>query len=120
MTNNWTEGGQKFDSGKPPMDLLDRHALEEIARVLAFGANKYDAHNWRSGIRYSRLIAALLRHVHAFNDGDDVDPETGISHIAHAGCCVMFLLWMQKYRTDLDDRWTTPPAEATPSVAKAA
>lgn len=108
MTNA-TEGGRKFDSGKPPMDLLDRHALEEIARVLEFGAKKYDRHNWRSGISYSRLVAAMLRHINAFNDGEDTDHETGISHMAHAGCCVMFLLWMEKYRPDLDDRWTNTP-----------
>ena len=104
--NDWTaEAGRKLDNGKPPMDLLDRYALEQIAEVLAFGANKYSAHNWRGGIRYSRLIAAALRHLHAFNSGEDTDPETGISHVAHAGCCIMFLLWMERHRTDMDDRW---------------
>lgn len=110
--NNWTsEAGQKLDNGKPPMDLLDAHALEQIARVLAFGAVKYNAHNWRGGIRYSRLIAAALRHIHAFNDGVDKDPETGLSHIAHAGCCIMFLLWMEHMRPDMDDRWNSDPAK---------
>ena len=115
-TKHWThESGQKFDTEKPPMDLLDRHALEEIARVLAFGANKYSKHNWRGGIRYSRLIAASMRHLMAFNDGEDTDPETGLSHIAHLGCCVMFLLWMERQRPDLDDRW-----KEVPPVSKAA
>lgn len=104
--NDWTsEAGQKFDHDKPPMDLLDGYALEQVARVMGFGANKYGEHNWRGGIRYSRLIAAMLRHIHAFNKGEDFDPETGISHVAHAGCCVMFLLWMQAHRQDMDDRW---------------
>jgi hypothetical protein len=98
-------GGLKYDGEKPRMDLLDRHALEEIARVLGFGAAKYKAHNWREGIAYSRLIAAALRHLHAFNDGEDIDPESGLSHLAHLGCCVMFLLGMQKARPDLDDRY---------------
>lgn len=96
--------GEKHDVGKPGMHLLDRHALEEIARVLDFGAKKYAAHNWREGIAYSRLVAAALRHLHAFNDGEDADPESGLSHLAHLGCCVMFLLNMQKTRPDLDDR----------------
>jgi hypothetical protein len=96
--------GEKHDAGKPGMHLLDRHALEEIARVLDFGAQKYAAHNWRGGIAYSRLVAAALRHLHAFNDGEDADPESGLSHLAHLGCCVMFLLNMQKTRPDLDDR----------------
>lgn len=104
--NGWTnESGLKFDTGKPPMNLLDRHALEEIGRVLAFGAVKYGPEQWRGGIRYSRLIAAAMRHLTAYNSGEDTDPETGLSHMAHLGCCVMFLLWMEKHRPDLDDRW---------------
>lgn len=104
--NTWTsETGRKLDTGKPPMDLLDRYALEQIAKVLAFGELKYSRHNWRGGIRFSRLLAAAMRHLHAFNDGEDMDPETGLSHVAHAGCCLMFLLWMEEHRLDMDDRW---------------
>lgn len=96
--------GRKDDTDKPPMSLLDRYALEQIANVLAFGAKKYAKHNWRKGLEYSRLLDAALRHLLAFADGEDNDPESGFSHIAHAGCCIMFLLWMSKNRTDLDDR----------------
>jgi hypothetical protein len=104
-----SEEGRKFDTDKPPLDLLDRHALEEIARVLAFGARKYDRHNWRGGISYSRLIAAAQRHIAAFNDGEDKDDESHLSHLAHAGCCIMFALWMEKHRPDLDDRFKPKP-----------
>lgn len=97
-------GGVKHDTGKPPMSLLDRHALEDVARVLAFGANKYAAHNWRQGIAYSRLLDAALRHLFAFAAGEDTDPESGLPHLAHAGCCVMFLQGMTHTRPDLDDR----------------
>lgn len=103
--SNPNETGQKFDAGKPPMSLLDRYALEQIAQVLAFGANKYNADNWRGGIRHRRLIDAALRHLLAISDGEDIDPESGLPHAAHLGCCVMFLLWMQKHRPDLDDRF---------------
>lgn len=99
------ECGSKHDSGKPRMDLLDRLALEDVARVLGFGAEKYAAHNWRSGLPTSRLIAAALRHTHAFNDGEDNDPESGLPHLAHAMCCLMFALNMHKTRPDLDDRY---------------
>lgn len=105
MQSNWlNENGIKRDTGKPSLSLLDRTALEQISKVLDFGAEKYDAHNWRKGIRYTRLIDAMLRHIHAFNDGENTDPESGLSHMAHVGCCVMFLLWMEKNRQDLDDR----------------
>lgn len=102
--------GTKHDAGKPPMDLLDRHALEEIAQVLEFGRRKHAAHNWRGGLPMSRLMAAAMRHLMAYNDGEDFDPESGLSHLAHAGCCVMFALRMEKDRPDMDDRYK-PPGE---------
>jgi len=95
-------GGLKYDAEKPPMDLIDRRAMEQLANVLAFGAKKYAAHNWRSGIQYSRLTAAALRHIHAFNDGETFDPESGLPHIAHAMCCLMFILGQPG--TEMDDR----------------
>lgn len=96
--------GVKFDANKPRMDLLDAYAVEELAKVLTFGAQKYADHNWRKGIAKGRLIAAALRHLFAYLSGENKDPETGLSHAAHAMCCCMFLLGLE-HRTDLDDRW---------------
>jgi len=95
--------GTKYDNGKLPLDLLDPLALEGLAGVLAFGAKKYASHNWRGGISYSRLVAALLRHVFALLRGERIDPESGLPHIDHVGCCWMFLSNMMKTRPDLDD-----------------
>ena len=107
--------GLKNDQDKLPYNLLDRTALDEVARVLAFGAVKYSAENWRGGIQYSRLIGAALRHMMAVSDGEDFDPETGLPHAAHAMCSMMFLLWMMRHRPDLDDRWNGAGAAlATP------
>lgn len=106
VTTKPDAGGLKYDNGKPPMSLVDRHAIEEIAKVLAFGAQKYEAHNWRKGIAYSRLLDAAMRHLFAFADGEDMDPESGLSHVAHAGCCIVFLLGMINARPDMDDRHT--------------
>lgn len=100
--------GMKFDQDKPRMDLLDAYATEELAKVLTFGAKKYAPHNWRKGISYARLIAAALRHIYAFARGEDLDPETGLPHPAHAMCCMMFLVWMMQHRRDQDDRWKKP------------
>ncbi len=97
--------GVKFDSEKAPLDLIPYEALEEIAKVLAFGANKYGRHNWRAGIEQSRLIAAALRHLNQYNAGEDTDSESNISHVAHAACNLVFLLWMQKHKPELDNRW---------------
>ena len=99
--------GMKFDKEKPRMDLLDADALEGLAKVLTFGAEKYAANNWRNGIEYSRLTAAILRHLMALQRGEDIDPESGLPHIDHLGCCWMFLSNNFKTRPDLDDRWTS-------------
>lgn len=97
--------GSKFDSDKVPLDLLDMEAILGLGRVLAFGKAKYAAHNWRGGISYTRLIAALLRHTFAFLSGEDLDKESGLPHVDHIGCCWMFLSNMTKKRKDMDDRW---------------
>jgi hypothetical protein len=99
----------KHDDGKTPMNLLSREALEQIAMVMAFGKDKYAAHNWRKGFQWSRPLSAAMRHIMAFNDGEDKDPESGLSHLAHAACCIMFLLEFEKTHKELDDRWK--PAE---------
>jgi hypothetical protein len=103
LLNN-DSGGKKFDSEKPPMTLISRRAQEEEAKVLAFGAKKYDKWNWSRGIAWSRVLDAAIRHLIAFADGEDVDPETGLSHLAHARCCTGFLLDYEKEHPELDDR----------------
>lgn len=97
------QAGTKYDGGKLPLDLLDPTALEGLARVLEFGAKKYASHNWRGGISYSRLLAALLRHTFAILRGERIDPESGLPHIDHVGCCWMFASNMMKTRPDMDD-----------------
>lgn len=97
--------GLKDDLTKPPMALLDPDYLEGVARVLGFGASKYSPNNWRGGINYSRLISAAYRHLGSINRGEDLDPESGLPHVYHLGCCNMFLAAMMKNRPELDDRW---------------
>lgn len=97
--------GTKHDQGKPRWDLLPTQPLGAIAQVLTFGAEKYDAHDWRAGFDYSRLIGAAYRHLSAYNDGEDTDPESGLSHLAHLGCCVLFLLEQEAKGTGTDDRY---------------
>lgn len=97
--------GLKFDSGKPPLDLLSRVWLEGTANVLEYGRHKYAAHNWRKGIQFSRLLASAQRHILAFQDGEDVDAETNLSHLFHASCCLMFLSELQVRKPEMDDRY---------------
>jgi hypothetical protein len=97
--------GTKHDTGKPPCELLSPIALEATAQVLAFGAKKYAAHNWRNGLAWMRITGAIFRHLFAFMRGEDLDPETGLPHVDHLGCEVMFLQELYRTRKDLDDRY---------------
>lgn len=100
-----SSAAQKYDTGKPRMSLLSSVALEKIAEVLTFGAQKYEPHNWRKGFKYSRLMDAALRHLNAYNGGEKKDPESGKSHLAHASCCLMMLLEFEETGIGEDDLW---------------
>lgn len=105
---NKEAGGVKNDLGKVPLDLLPMSALIEVGEILKFGAEKYAPYNWAKGMSYSRLIAASLRHIFAFNQGQDLDPETNRSHIAHALCCLLFLMEYEARKSKFeqyDDRF---------------
>lgn len=87
-----TGKGVKHDAGKLPYDLLPWQALEEVVKVLEFGAAEYGPYNWASGMKFSRLLAAAFRHLVSYWRGERNDAETGYSHLAHAVCCLLFLL----------------------------
>lgn len=96
---------KKFDDGKPPLALISWPAVWEEAKVLAFGAKKYAAWNWENGLPHSRTLGAALRHITAYLSGETYDSETGINHLAHARCELMFALTFDlQGRADLDDR----------------
>jgi hypothetical protein len=97
--------GAKHDHGKADMSLLSSIALLKVAQVMTFGKKKYSANNWRGGFVWTRPLAACLRHVFAYLGGEDKDPETGISHLAHAVCCLLFVLEFEETHKELDDRY---------------
>jgi hypothetical protein len=84
--------GRKFDNDKLQYGLLPPLALKATVDVLTFGAQKYEPNNWihvpESKRRY---FDALQRHVWAWKEGEQYDPESGKHHLAHAMCCLMFL-----------------------------
>lgn len=102
-----TDGATKFDSDymkKPPMELLSGRVLEEVAQVLGFGSQKYDAWNWQKGFLYSRLISGALRHIFQFKRGEDVDVESNLNHLSHAICNLQFLRHQMMIGKGTDDR----------------
>ena len=97
--------GTKHDQGKVPLHLLSPVALIQIAQVLGHGEQVYGTYNWLKGMHWSRIIGATLRHLFSWMRGHDKDPETGFSHLAHAGCCIMFLLEYEARGLGTDDRY---------------
>lgn len=103
--------GRKNDAaeGKPLLGLLPTRPLEQIARVLEYGAKKYAPHGWRNGIEWQRTLNAALRHLLTYNGGEDKDTESGLSHLAHAACNLLFLLEYEVTHPELDDRYKSGP-----------
>lgn len=101
----------RADLGKPRYDLLSSIALDEWARVMTFGALKYDPNNWRKGMDWSRVIGSMSRHVAAFNAGQTIDPESGLNHMAHVMANAAFLLEYERTHPERDDRYVILPGQ---------
>ena len=85
--------GRKYDGDKPKLYLLPPKSILEVGKVLTYGAEKYDPENWRKeDDLQNRYTSAALRHIFAHIDGEENDEETGLSHLAHAMCCLLFKL----------------------------
>jgi hypothetical protein len=97
---------QKKDDGKLMMDLISSDFLDAISEILTFGAKKYSKNNWRQGFDWTRVYAAIQRHLKAWNNPyeSDLDPETGKSHLWHAAVGLMFLVEHEIRDLGTDDR----------------
>ena len=96
------ELGVKFDSGKGQWHLVPFGAMSDVVDVLTYGARKYAPDNWKYvDDAKNRYIDAGFRHFAAYANGEEGDPETGYSHLAHAMCCLLFLLAFE--RGDVDE-----------------
>ncbi len=82
-----------IDGVKLPYELLPAKAIDEVVQVLDFGAKKYRPNGWRSLGKedLQKLMGAALRHIFAYQRGELTDSETGIYHLAHATCDLMFI-----------------------------
>ena len=85
--------GMKFDDGKPMWRLLPFRELREVVDILTFGVKKYAIDNWKKVTPPERYIDAAFRHFTSWIEGEKIDPETGKSHLAHAVCNLLFLMW---------------------------
>ena len=86
--------------GKGQQNLIVLEMIERLGVLLGEGAYKYSPHNWKAGIPYSRCMDSLIRHVFKYNAGmDDED------HLACAAANIMFLMWYEKHKPEMDDRY---------------
>ena len=105
--------GARFNDGKPDFSLIPLRLLEGEARVWMHGERKYARNNWMKGMPWSVPLASLMRHLAAWQSGEDFDPETGEHHLDHASCNIRMLRLYADTYPEGDNRpkeWLTIPA----------
>ena len=98
----------KFDNDKPKIHLVPPEAIIEAAKVFGFGAEKYGVNNWRidgDSTSWIRTYSSVQRHLNAWHGGEDIDPESGMSHLAHAATQIMILMTHAIEHPEVDDRY---------------
>ena len=82
----------KADKGKLELSLVNPQLIKAVAEVRMYGTEKYgDSENWRK-VEPKRYVDALYRHLLAYIEGNEVDEESGLSHLSHMACNISFLL----------------------------
>ncbi len=97
----------KHDSNKNRLELIPVSGIEGIGRAMTFGATKYNDNNWANGFNYTRLYGSAMRHLTSWMQGQDKDPESGLSHLDHLGACVVMLIAHETEGLGNDDRRKT-------------
>lgn len=96
--------GLRYDQGKLRYDLVNAQAHAGMVEILTFGAQKYAERNWEKGMRWSKVISSLKRHLAAIEAGEDYDQESGKLHIDHIACNAHFLSAYYRIFPQGDDR----------------
>jgi len=104
QTNPTDNDAARDDVGKLRYDLLPVEWRRFLTEIFTFGAAKYDAWNWTKGMNYSRMLGSMHRHIAAWEEGEGVDQESGLHHLAHAAWNALALVYYQEYGLGKDDR----------------
>ncbi len=103
-TTGDTPQAKRHNAGKARFDLLPPRPVEDVVRVLTFGASKYGDRNWEQGMPWMGCVASAKRHLSAWEQGQDLDPESGLPHLAHVATNVVFLLEYSRTHPEHDNR----------------
>lgn len=107
--NEYNDPKGAVGATKTPLGLIPPSAMEQVAWAHKLGADKYGPWNWRkTGVCASTYVNAILRHLNAWRDGEDLDPESGFSHLAHIACSCNILMDAAKVGKLQDDRNKLP------------
>ena len=96
--------GIKWDGGKVDLSLIPTEPLLELGKAYQVGL-KYGRDNWRQGMEWSRVFAAIQRHLWAWWNGETYDPKDGHHHLAAAAWGCFTLMWYQLKKVGKDNRW---------------
>jgi hypothetical protein len=84
----------KADTGKTQWRLLPWRELEEVVRAFMHGNTKYKPNDWQAvPDKRDKYFDAAMRHLTAWATGENQDKESGLSHLAHAVCCILIIMW---------------------------
>lgn len=83
----------RYNEGKPELSQIPFETEVEVAKVFMYGQKKYTRNNWKNGFKYSSLVDSTLRHFIAWFNGQEIDPESGLTHMAHFHTNVEILHW---------------------------
>jgi len=99
VNSNAKGSGARYNEGKPDYSMIPLCTMEDEIRVWMYGAKKYAKNNWMKGMDWDVPFACMMRHMAAWQRGEENDPETGLPHLAHAMCNLrMLTLYSKTYR----------------------
>ena len=97
--------GYKNDEMKPVLAYVPKEAMYEMGKAFSFGANKYNAWNYREGLEITRTVSAALRHIYQFMDGEDTDTESKSLHLGNAMANLAMAIDTYYNHKELDNRY---------------
>jgi hypothetical protein len=100
--------GARYNDGKADLSLIPLDLLEGEARVWMYGEKKYARFNWMKGMKWSIPLACMLRHLAAWQRGEDIDPESSEPHLSHVACNLRMLQYYAAHYAEGDDRFKGP------------